>query len=210
LAERIARLKQKQIEHARPAKGRRAILLADGGNLYLQASVGEDRAVNRSWIFRYEMDGERHDMGLGPLHTIGAGKAREFALELRQQIRAGVDPLQRRNDEKRERLAAKAERAKAVTFRQCAEMYLNVHSDRWKNPKHRAQWRSTLETYAYPVIGDLALADVEESHLLKILQPIWKRIPETASRGPESRTCWATPSPAASATATTRRVGAVI
>jgi integrase len=57
-----------------------------------------------------------------------------------------------------------------------------VHADTWKNPKHRAQWRSTLESYAYPLIGDLVVGDVDESHLLKVLQPIWRRIPETASR----------------------------
>jgi integrase len=182
MAERIARLKQKQIEHARPAKGRRTILIADGGNLYLQASVGKNGGINRSWLFRYEMDGERHDMGLGPITTLRLADARERALRLRQQIKDGIDPLDARREAKAARLANKAQQAKAVTFKQAAEMYLNVHADRWKNPKHRAQWRSTLESYAFPVIGDLAVADVEETHLLKILQPIWKKIPETASR----------------------------
>ena len=181
MAERIARLKQKQIEHARPPKGRRAVLLADGGNLYLQASTGKD-GVRRSWVFKYELDGLRHEMGLGPIHTLGLADARERALELRQQIKAGIDPLDAKRELKAARLANRAQRAKAVTFAQCAEMYLDVHADRWKNPKHRAQWRSTLESYAFPVIGDLAVTDVDESHLLKVLQPIWKRIPETASR----------------------------
>ena len=80
MAERIARLKQKQIEHARPPKGRRAVWIADGGNLYLQATVAKSGAINRSWVFRYEMDGERHEIGLGPLHTLGSGDARERAL----------------------------------------------------------------------------------------------------------------------------------
>ena len=101
MAERIARLKQKQIEHAKPIKGRRAILISDGGNLYLQATIAKDGAVTRSWVFRYEMDGERHDMGLGPLHTLGPGDARERALELRQQIKTGVDPLESRREAKR-------------------------------------------------------------------------------------------------------------
>jgi len=91
MAERIARLKQKQIEHARPPKGRRAVLLADGGNLYLQASTGKD-GVRRSWVFKYELDGDRHEMGHGPIHTLGLADARERALELRQQIKAGIDP----------------------------------------------------------------------------------------------------------------------
>jgi integrase len=182
MAERIARLKQKQIEHARPDKGRRSVLIADGGNLYLQATVGKDGSINRSWIFRFEMDGERHDLGLGPLFTLGAADARRRALELRQLIKAGIDPMAAKQEIRVARLAARAQQAKATTFKQCAEMYLNVHADRWKNPKHRAQWRSTLQTYAYPVIGELAVGDVEESHLLKVLQPIWKKIPETASR----------------------------
>jgi integrase len=182
MAERSARLKQKQIEHARPAKGRRAIFIADGGNLYLQASIGKNGSINRSWVFRYELDHERHDMGLGPIHTLGLGDARERALELRQQIKLGIDPLESRREAKAARLANRARQAKAVTFKQCADMYLDVHADRWKNPKHRAQWRSTLESYAFPVIGDLAVTDIDESHLLKVLQPIWKRIPETASR----------------------------
>jgi integrase len=182
MAERIARLKQKQIAHARPDKGRRAIMLADGGNLYLQATIGRNGSINRSWVFRFELDAKRHDMGLGPTHTLPLAHARARALELRQQIKAGIDPLDAKREAKAARLAAKAQQAKAVTFKQCAEMYLSVHADRWKNPKHRAQWQSTLKTYAFPVIGDLAVADIEESHLLKILQPIWKKIPETASR----------------------------
>lgn len=182
MAERIARLKQKQIEHARPPKGRRAVWIADGGNLYLQATVAKSGAINRSWVFRYEMDGERHEIGLGPLHTLGSGDARERALGFRQQIKAGVDPLESKREAKAARLAKKAQQSKAVTFKQCAEMYLDVHADRWTNDKHRAQWGSTLRTYAYPVIGDLGVADIDKSHLLKVLQPIWKQIPETASR----------------------------
>jgi integrase len=188
MAEKIARLKQKQIEHAAPPKGRKAILLADGGNLYLQATRSSDGQISRSWIFRYQdgfkPDGRRrrHDLGLGPLHTFGLAAARQRALELRHQIKLGTDPLESRRQAKRERLARQAEAAKVVTFRQAAEMYLNRHSDRWRNEKHRAQWHSTLATYAYPVIGDLAVADVDESHLLKVLEPIWKRVPETASR----------------------------
>jgi hypothetical protein len=54
-----------------------------GGNLYLQVTVGKDGSINRSWIFRY-FDSARHDLGLGPLHTILLADARERALELRK------------------------------------------------------------------------------------------------------------------------------
>jgi integrase len=188
MAERIALLKQKEIEHAAPPRGRKAILLADGGNLYLQATRSSDGTINRSWIFRYQegfkADGRRrrHDLGLGPLHTFGLAAARQRALELRQQIKLGNDPLESRRKAKRERLARQAEAAKAVTFEQCAEMFLKRHSKRWKNAKHRAQWASTLKTYAYPIIGKFNVIDVDVAHIQKVLAPIWDKIPETASR----------------------------
>jgi integrase len=188
LAKKIARLTQKQVEHAKPPKRRDAVLLADGGNLYLQATRSNDGNISRSWIFRYQ-DGfkpngkpRRHDLGLGPLHTFGLADARQRALELRQQIKLEVDPLESKRQTRRARLARQAEAARAVTFEECAEMYLQQHSKRWKNAKHRAQWASTLKTYAYPIMGNLNVADIEVAHVQKALAPIWHTIPETASR----------------------------
>jgi integrase len=183
----IKRLSARQVANAKPKKGYDRWDYPDGGNLYLQASHGKPDEdghveVRRSWVFKYQLNGERHELGLGSVNTFSLAEARERAKELRQQLALGTDPLAAKKEAKRELLARQAERAKVVTFRQCAEMYLDVHADRWKNAKHRAQWGSTLRTYAYPLIGDLAVADVDESHLVKILQPLWKRIPETASR----------------------------
>ena len=83
---------------------------------------------------------------------------------------------------KRERLAQRAAQAKAVTFKECAEMYLKVHSDTWRNARHRAQWVATLSTYIYPVLGGFAVADIDVGHVQRALEPIWQRIPETARR----------------------------
>jgi hypothetical protein len=41
----------------------------------------------------------------------------------------------------------------AITFRAAATDYVAAHEAGWKNEKHRAQWTSTLATYAYPVFG---------------------------------------------------------
>ena len=178
----VGRLAQKQVINAKPPKGRSAVLVSDGGNLYLQCTLADDGSVRRSWVFRYEARGQRHELGLGPLYTVGLAEARERARSLRLQILDGIDPLEARRAAERERLQQKAAQAKVVTFRQCAEMYLDAHADRWKNPKHRTQWRSTLEAYIHPLLGDLDVNDIDESHLVKVLQPLWKRIPTTASR----------------------------
>jgi integrase len=178
----IGRLTHKQIINAKPPEGRPAVLLADGGNLLLQCTRAGDGSVRRSWVFRYEMDGKRHELGLGPLHSRSLGEARDRARSLRQQMLDGIDPLDARRAAKRERLAQRAAQAKAVTFRECGEMYLKVHSDKWRNARHRAQWAATLSSYAYPVLGDLAVADIEVGHVQRALEPIWQRIPETARR----------------------------
>lgn len=188
MARTVERLKQKQVDNAKPSAGKFSKRLADGGGLYLQAtrSKSQNGGTNRNWVFRYQLDGARYEIGLGPPHTVGLADARDKARKFRQQIVDGVNPIEAREEERAERQkkaqALRAEQAKAQTFKQCAEKYLAVHGDKWKNAKHAAQWLSTLETYAYPIIGDLNVADIDEAHLLRVLQPIWRQIPETARR----------------------------
>ena len=172
------------IKNAKPAPGKFVVRLADGAGLYLQATVSKAGGINRNWVFRYELDGVRHDMGLGPLGSnydeVSLAEARAKAKEYRSKLRAGIDPLESRDDERaKRREAAEAERAqnaKAVTFKQCAEMYMTRHGDKW-TAKHAAQWRLSLEQYAYATIGDLHVASIDEAHLVQVLTPIWKRIP---------------------------------
>ena len=183
----VNRLTEKEVKNAKPDRGKFVKRLLDGNGLYLQATRSKAGGVNRNWVFRYELDGQRRDMGLGSLHAIGLAAARQKAKELREQIVLdGTDPLDARNDDRTqrraERQAKRAEKAKAQTFAQCTEKYLAVHGDKWKNAKHATQWRATLQTYAYPVIGNLNVADIDEAHLVRVLQPIWRKIPETARR----------------------------
>jgi integrase len=192
----VERLTDMEVKNAKPGRGKSIVRLPDGANLYLQVSRSKSGGFNRNWIFRFQLDGERdpktgrvtgrHDLGLGPLHSLSLAEAREEARKLRQKILAGINPLEERIEAKAERRAktqaARAERAMAVTFRECFEAYYKIHSKKWRNEKHRAQWRSTIEEYANPVIGDLNVADVETSHVQKILTPIWDEKSETASR----------------------------
>src|SRR5262245_6610704 len=175
----VERLTPKQVSNAKPRAGQDSVLLADGGNLYLQCTRGKEGHVRRSWLFRFELGGRRREMGLGALHTVGLAEARERARGLRQQLLDRIDPLEARDQAERARLA---EKARTVTFRQCAKSYIALHEDSWKNDKHRAQWDSTLETYAYPVIGDMSVRDVDSASILKVIEPLWRSKTETASR----------------------------
>lgn len=117
-------------------------------------------------------------MGLGPLPDVPLGEAREKALACRKLLLAGADPIEQRQSERAEQAA----KAGAHTFRQVSDLYLGAHGKAWRNPKHRAQWRSTLETYAFPVLGDRAVATVDMAEVMRVLEPIWHKTPATATR----------------------------
>ena len=156
-------------------KAKRRGYYGDGGGLYLQVSA----SGAKSWVFRYKEAGRQHEMGLGPLHTIGLAEAREKARECRRVRFEGIDPIEARRTARRR---AKLEVAKATTFKQCAERYIDSHKAGWRNPKHAAQWPSTLATYAYPVFGELAVQAIDVGLVMKAVEPIWTTKPETASR----------------------------
>ena len=69
-----------------------------------------------------------------------------------------------------------------MTFKECAENYITAHEAGWRNPKHRQQWRSTLENYCFPVIGALPVQAIDTDLVIKVLEPIWRDKTETASR----------------------------
>lgn len=148
---------------------------SDGGGLYLQ--VGP--TGGKSWLFRYMRDGKAREMGLGPLSAYALPKARDVAGECREQLADGKDPIAEREAERAAEALAKA---KGKTFKACAEAYIKAHREGWKNAKHASQWENTLEEYAYPTIGDKAVADVDTELVIAVLDPIWKAKAETASR----------------------------
>jgi integrase len=175
----VGRLKSRQAVNARPPKGKPSILLPDGGNLYLQATRGNKGHIRRSWVFKFQLAGLRREMGLGPLHTINLATARDKARKLRELLLDGIDPLQEKKRARQELIKA---RAKTITFEEVARAYFDLHQAGWKNAQHRQQWLSSLERYAFPRIGKLAPADIDQPLVFGIVEPIWRTKTETASR----------------------------
>jgi integrase len=150
-------------------------VLHDGGGLYLRVTP----TGAKSWVFRFQLDGKRRDMGLGPFPDISLADARGKAAALRQQRHGGTDPLEAR---RAERAQARLETAKGRTFRQVAEEFIARNESGWRNAKHRDQWRNTLATYVYPTLGEIPVAAIDAGLVLQVLDPIWNTKPETASR----------------------------
>jgi integrase len=153
-------------------------LYGDGGGLWLQVSQVREN-VTKSWAFRYMIDGRPRKMGLGSLDTFSLAEARERARQCRQMLADGVDPIEARHAERDARRKKEAER---ITFREAATKFLNVHESGWRNEKHRAQWRSTLQTYAYPMLGHRPVSAIDAALVNLCVAPIWTATPETAGR----------------------------
>ena len=160
-----------------------AKLYADGGNLHLLVKP----TGARSWVFRYTFGGRRIDLGLGPAGEgrgeVTLAEARRKAGDLQHQIRAGINPgAARRAEKDAARRLVHIAAVMPVTFRDVAGQYVAAHERKWRNEKHRAQWTSTLATYAYPHFGDMPVADIGTPDIRRALDPIWHTKTETASR----------------------------
>lgn len=133
---------------------------------------------SRSWLFRYSRNGKAHWLGLGPARLFSLTDAKRKAVTAEKMLHDGVDPLGARAA----RREAEKSRAATPTFAACAEAFIAAHEDGWSNAKHAYQVRQSLETYAYPVIGQRPVDAIDANHLVEVLEPIWATKTETATR----------------------------
>jgi integrase len=152
---------------------------SDGGGLLLKVQNSKDgNSLNKSWIYRWGAQG-KNSIGLGSLNDFSLAEARERARECRKMVAEGKNPKEERDRDKK---ALQQAKASSITFKAAAKKYIELNKATWTNEKHAQQWTNTLDAYAYPIIGDIACADITKEHVLKILEPIWTAKGETARR----------------------------
>jgi integrase len=174
-----------QVKNAKPGRH------ADGDGLHLLVK----KTGARSWVYRFMLEGRARDVGLSRCpeaiellrrsggEELTLAQARDVAAIYRMKVKAGIDPLMERDEAAAQAAAVKqAQQIASVTFRATAEAYIEANEGSWRNAKHRQQWSNTLVAYVYPLIGDMAVSDVDTPHVLSVLEPIWKAKPETARR----------------------------
>lgn len=148
-------------------------MYSDGDGLYLQVS----KHGTKSWIYRYSFMGKRPEIGLGSVKDVSLSAARDKVRDYRKKLNDGIDPKSHKrmveNDSRNENY---------WTFEKCANAYIEAHSASWKNEKHIKQWYSTLNTYAYPFIGNIPVKDIDIAMIMNVLEPIWIEKTETATR----------------------------
>ena len=139
---------------------------SDGNNLYLVVS----RSGSRKWVLRFTWRGQGKEMGLGSASSVTLSGAREKAASAVRVLEAGQNPILLRK------------RTGGIpTFGEMADEVIAALSFGFRNQKHRAQWTSTLATYAAP-LRTMPVDTVSTDDVLSVLKPIWTEKAETASR----------------------------
>jgi hypothetical protein len=146
---------------------------SDGGSLDL-AIDGEGDSLRRRWLFLFNWNGKRREMGLGGFPVVSLAEARKARDDAERLVRDGRDPIATRD-------RAREESATKPTFGKCADDVIAAKESQWRNEKHRWQWRHTLEVYAAP-LHSLPVDEVDTAAILNVLKPLWSEKPETASR----------------------------
>ena len=138
----------------------------DGNGLYLNIAKGG----TKSWVQRLTIDGTRRDIGLGGYPAVSLSQARERASKNKSAVANGINPI------------VVKRRAAIPTFREAARKVHAINLPTWRNPKHAAQWISTLETYVFPSIGEMKIDTIGKADVLVCLTPVWASKAETARR----------------------------
>jgi len=149
--------------------------------LQIREPAREGAPLPRSWILRLRVAGERQLIGLGSYPQVSLAEAREQAKKFCLEAKGGVNLLARKRAQ-RSALIAAASRNK--TFGECAKAYIEAHASDYTNDKHRKQWASTLEAYAFPVMGKMLVADITMRNVLDVL------LQETVHRNGTSGKLW--------------------
>ena len=139
----------------------------DGNGLFLKVKANGAK----QWVQRITIRGKRTEMGLGSADLVSLSEARDVALQNLKVARSGGDPLR-----------AKRESQAILTFEEAARKVHELNKPSWSNPKHSAQFISTLETYTFSTMGNYKVSDVTTSDVLAALTPIWLTKQETARR----------------------------
>jgi integrase len=166
--EKLSRLTARRVEtERRPGKH------ADGDGLYLLVKPGGAK----SWVFRYQLNHRRRDMGLGDLDHCTLAQARRKASDARDLVAAGIDPIEHKQAQEAAEAAAATN---TRTFADYAQEHIDTHTPGWRHPHTRADWISKLRRYVYPTIGDMPLRAIGVEHVLRVLKPLWSTMPVSA------------------------------
>lgn len=145
----------------------------DGKGLYISiSSPGRGK-----WSYRYRIDNQSREMGLGTFPEVSIVDARQNAEDNRRLVHQKIDPIE---DKRRKEVLRNQQNKK---FSYIADLYITAKKqEEWRNPKSEQQWRNTINTYATPYLDKKPFIDINIDDIQQLLMPIWSSKTETARR----------------------------
>ncbi len=133
--------------------------------LYLRVWVTANGRIGRNWGQRLRIGGQFTNLGLGSYPAVSLALARGRAIKNAQLVAEGEDP--------------RKPVVTIPTFAKAVDAVIDLRSKRWKNPKTARRWRSVLQAYAMPVLANMLISEIQSSHVMEVLIPIWVEKPES-------------------------------
>ncbi len=133
--------------------------LSDAHGLYLLVKP----AGSKLWQLKYRYQGKEKKLSFGAYPLIGLAKARELREKARVLLADGLDPAEKRKEEK---LA----NAPAHTFASVARDW-HASNQRW-SADHAARVMHYLEVYLFPSLGDRDITELKVRDLLEPLKAV--------------------------------------
>ena len=144
---------------------------ADGNGLALRI----DGQGYRRWIWRGTASGKAAVRGLGGYPAISLVEARKAATRVKAAAKAGT--LEGAPPPPEPEAPTRV-----PTFAEAAAAVIELRKPTWKNWRHGAQWQSTLNFYAMPILGEMLVDEITTAEVLDVLEPVWTAKTETATR----------------------------
>ena len=180
---RAKELTPAQIKGLRHPGGDKPFKIAVGGVSGLHVQIWPSGA--KSWVLRTRYgewaettlsDGmiqrgrKKRELGLGAYPDVLPGAARDRAREAKAKLEAGIDPIAER---RAIQAALIANARRGMTFKDAWEKFAAEKIKEFSTDKYRGQWKRTVEIYALPDLGKMAVQDIGLQDVLRVLTPLW-------------------------------------
>ena len=124
-------------------------------------------------MLRVSLGGKRREMGLGSLIEVSLKEARELAAEYRKLAKQGIDPISKRQAQRRELLRPEG------NLTTIAALAYKAKKSELKNDGVNARWFSLLKLHVLPKLGNLSVEEITQQDIAQTLKPIWDEKAET-------------------------------
>lgn len=189
---RAKELTPAQIKGLSHPGGEKPVKVAVGGVSGLYVQITPNGA--KSWVLRTRYGAwaetrlsggkkqrgrKKREIGLGAYPDVLPGAARDKAREAKAKLEAGIDPVAEKRDARAALIAAAR---RGMTFAEAWEKFADEKVKEFSTEKYREQWKRSVELYALPELGKMAVQDIGLQDLLRVLAPIWEEKTVTATK----------------------------